>query len=608
MKKSLLRIISTLLIVTLLSGCLAGCSLSGDDLSGTEKAKLLLANTRLDSTLLQSSLNMVQNPGAPTASLILPNEDMYATLGGIKLPILSTLGSCTVNGNTYEWKMSEDYCNIDSFFDSYMVSIESSVEQAAEAIDDMKEHVKVIDKWTGSDEKNATMLSVDGSTDILYTRSEGYYSICKRTTNDKAENVYEMYYFGDTSTGVPEDVHQRSLYIPGKRYEFSLDMGSQMNLYMVLEKINGQWNMLCMSVMDSHVNVTNLVTASDITYVYDYMVPKNTSEPLTSFLSLATANQGCDLIRVQDNWFTLYSHGCSGIKSMKVTASANDIAASDGTYSTFGTVIPSIVLSNGSTIEPSQTFANGTVSYFAGNAGYCADGYILSADFSIEGDDINTRLDNYQKFLSETGIDHKVRFSTLRGYILKGQQQLDSFLGSCKWNGYTINNYSNIVKGTNVEKDSYNTFASMYDKVKDNEFVAQPLFQQNPLNGVDFTKIDTFNKGTLTWNNDAKTVSVVDMSMTISDMTLLEAGTQYTIILAYAQKDKEDASQYDPCTICPLYSENYVFTTYSEGDSFTLTQTAEFGANVEFDTTDFDLVTCIVTEEGIRVSEIIAVE
>ena len=612
MKKIFTRTITLCLLLAMSVGCLSGCGLGGSapDLTGTEKAKLLLANQRLDSSVLAGSLNMLTNSdGSLNASLVLPNDDLYATLGGISIQILEKLGTCNKKGDTYEWKAFDDYCNIDSFFDSYMVAIEASVEQATAMIDHLKTDVNVVDKWVGyKDEPIAYMLSVEGSTDTLYEKLEDGYRICKRTTNSKAENVYELFQFGEASDGRPEDVYESMVYVPGKRYEFSLDMGEQMNLYLILEKIDGEWNMLCMSAMPTHVNVTNLVTTKDITYVYDYMVPKNSSEPLNAVLSLATANRGCDLIRIQDSLFTMFLHGYKGINSMKVTASSNDINVSEGMYGSYGNVIPSIVLSNGSSIEPYQTMANDTVTYSAGIASTGVDGYMLTADFQVAGSNMSERFNNYKAFLAESGITCKVNIDKLMSYAVKGEKKLGTFLDSYKWNGYTINTYSNITKAIGVEKETFKTFATMYNDVKDNEFVDLSIYNQSAIDGINFAVVDTFSKGTLTWNDESGTVTVSDMSMTISDKTLLEAGTQYTIVIGYAQKDPEDSSKYDPCSIYPLLSENYTFTTYSEGDSFTLTQNATFNATTEFDTTGFDLIACIVTSDGIRVSEIVSVE
>lgn len=609
MKKAFTRITTLFLVLTMAVGCLSGCGFTASNLTGTEKAKLLLANQRLDSSVLNSSLNMLTNSdGSLTSSLILPNDELYATLGGISIQILEKLGTCKKSDDSYEWKAFDDYCNIDSFFDSYITVIEGSVEQASTMIDHLKTDVNVVDKWIGADETNAYMLSVEGSTDTLYQKGEGWYRICNRTTNSKAENVYELFYYGDTSTSYPEGIHETMVYVPGKRYEFSLDMGEQMNLYLVLEKIDGEWNMLCMSIMPEHVNVTNVVTTKDITYVYDYMVPKSSSESLSSTLSLVTADRACDLIRIQDGMFTMFLHGCKGIDSMKIEATSNGIYSMDGMYGTDGTATPSIVLSNGSTIEPSAVFANGAVTYGYGVASVLADGYMLTADFYVEGNTLSERLNNYKTFLAETGITYKISYDKIMNYAIKGEKQMNSFLGSYSWNGYTLETYSNIINAVASETTEFETFESMYNRVKDNEFVGFSLFSQSAIKDIDFAKIDTLNNGTITRNDEAGTISVVDMSMTISDKTLLEAGTQYTIVLGYAQKDANDSSKYDPCSVCPLSSENYVFTTYSEGDSFTLTQTAFFDANVEFDTTDFDLVACIVTPDGIRVSEIVSVE
>ena len=181
MKKLFTRTITLCLLLAMSVGCLSGCGLGGSapDLTGTEKAKLLLANQRLDSSVLAGSLNMLTNSdGSLNASLVLPNDDLYATLGGISIQILEKLGTCNKKGDTYEWKAFDDYCNIDSFFDSYMVAIEASVEQATAMIDHLKTDVNVVDKWVGyKDEPIAYMLSVEGSTDTLYEKLEDGYRI-----------------------------------------------------------------------------------------------------------------------------------------------------------------------------------------------------------------------------------------------------------------------------------------------------------------------------------------------------------------------------------------------------------------------------------------------
>ena len=77
MKKIFTRAITLCLLLAMSIGCLSGCeqSDSTSDLTGTEKAKLLLANQRLDSSVLAGSLNMLTNSdGSLNASLILPNN------------------------------------------------------------------------------------------------------------------------------------------------------------------------------------------------------------------------------------------------------------------------------------------------------------------------------------------------------------------------------------------------------------------------------------------------------------------------------------------------------------------------------------------------------
>ena len=104
-------------------------------LTGEELAKLLLADERLDTSILKGSNDLFE---AKTAANHLFSSEFISCL---KSPINMVNGTCTVTGNTYEWSNFTEYSNIGSFFDSYEANISGTVEAACSIIDVIKTDV-----------------------------------------------------------------------------------------------------------------------------------------------------------------------------------------------------------------------------------------------------------------------------------------------------------------------------------------------------------------------------------------------------------------------------------------------------------------------------------
>lgn len=618
MKKSQLRFTAFLLIITFIFCMFSGCDNSNDKNTavGTQAAKLLLANERLDTKILNESVKAVFGAdNSDKLSYGSTGDFLYGSFGKFNLPFLNQVGTFKQSGNTYEWSNFGDYSNISSFFDSYKTNAEGAVKQTIDMIDMAKSTISVTDVWVGDDIR-ATMLSVQDTSETLYERNEYGYRICKRYTNSEAQNTYEIYQCDIYDGGNKSQLHM--LCIPEQRYEFSITTQG-MGLYLIMENTRGYWNMLCISDVEHGANITNIMTSSGVSYVFDYYMPYGASSPEHSQLKIITADRSCDLISVNGNSITLYPSGFHGINCLRVTADASEVSHGesmsntakimeiDGTYST-NLAIPSIVLSNGTIINPDDTFMNGLIKYQYGNVAAVADGYHSRLDFTVEGTSLIEKLNNFNAFLIANGIQCKANMSTIISQAPTGEILLNQFLSSYNWNGYTINRGANISQAIQAEQNDFSAYETMYETVKDYELLSyDELHYSADISELDFASLDAINMGNVNFEN--YNISVKDMSVTLSDLTLIEANTNYTIQLAYAatSTDEEGNLTYDPCSVYPFSSDNKVLTTYTEGDTLTVNQTATFNSYGILDPNTFHVVAYVATADGIRVSQMVPV-
>ncbi len=584
-------------------------------LSGKDITKLLLANKRLDSSLLKDSNDILL---ADTSEVIRTNMSSFieCALRPNRGSLISPKATCTISGSTYKWSGFDSYCNITSFFNSYENAIKGCVEQTSDAIDYAKQYIGGLDVWVpGNVDSQYYMLSVSGNAEYLYEKDSLGYSVCSRYANDEGKNVYEIYdYQNDSTNGVTKTY---MLYIPDERYEFSLDMGQKMNLYVIAENTRGYWNMYYVSDMGDHANATNLMSTSKIGYQFDYMLGSNYQGGITGSMTFVSQDKTCDYIKVNGNTVTLLPCGFNGIKSFKITASGNEVVNqgnessttkviknSEGSYFTYSGGVE-IELSSGNVIKQGDTFCDGKVKYNYGNVTLVADyGYYPDIQFEVEGDSVDEIISNFTQFLTANSITCKGNIQNIIDNAVTGDILLNQFPASYEWNGYTLDTYANIKSAISKEKTSFTTFDNMYNKVKNNK-TATITQLGNSLLAYDFAKLDSFNAGKVTYNNGKLTVS--GMSATLKDFALVDKNGKYCISLALASVSESDSSAFDLCTMVPLESSNKQFATYTSGDAFTLSQSADFDVNVSLPQGTYYLVAYVSTEDGLPVSVLTAV-
>lgn len=612
MKKNIFFIVATALCASLLFGCKGDTTTDNPtteepyttNLSGEEIAKLLLASERLDSTVLSKGSNILE---AREAFNYIGSNDFINCL---ILPKIYLQGTCNVSGNTYEWSEFTDYCNIESFFSSYETNISSTVENACSLIDIIKENANITDKWIKYNHEDTTqyMLMVDGVSETLIESSDVSYRICKRYTDSAARNVYEIcqydyetansYYFS---------------YIPGDSYEFVSKLNGRTDICVIGDNTDGLWNLFYTVDTGDHCNASYVMSGSDVSYIFNFMIFDNKD----NYAELAIASGGLtsDILRIYDNEVSIYPNAFSGIKCLrlitdKVTTSHDDSSADileiNGTYSTVN-ASPSIVLSNGTVIEPfnyenltaeeadaiyeSVHFRNGVIS-----AG--ADGYTTTLSFYVPGSSLTERLHNLKAYLTSVGITCNYNFDTIISKAGTGSALLNQFLNSYKLNGMSISNYSNTVAAMNSYNTKFDANAALLNNVKDYDVVLinkEEFLAEN----YDFSSISDISSANTDFADD--TLSVDSLSLTLDNLYLIDEGSSYTIKLAFAAKPENGI--YDSCQMAILASDNEVYTTYESGDTFTLSQNATYSMDLELTFGEYDIVGYIATSNDIRVSE-----
>ena len=578
MKKIVALVLTTVLLCTLFAGCNGGPA--GTELSGTELAKLLLANQRLDAGALTNGFEI----SGMTTQLSAPED----TARRIKLL------SASISGGTATWKDFTVYCDIKSFFDSYTQGIENDAQQYAELIDIVKNDIGVTGQWLTYDNGSAIMLVVEANQEVIYERMDWGYRVCRRYTNSSAQSVYEMYIL-EMESDISIDVQGRMLYIPGARYEFTLDYrkaDNTGNLYIVAEKDRGYWNMFYAGYEGDSANICSFVQTGDLAFS---VISNVRSEGLISGpIAFSAPDLSYDIVMVQENMFEMYAGGFNGISAIKAPDSActgNYLQDANAGW---------VVTDSGAQIRSGDVFAGETVTCSGIWASYddYGDSQITRGNVSltVAGDTIAERFANFSAFLSEVGITCKYSLNTLQSKVTAANTLVEEFENYYRFNGYAVDSLESLRKGIAAEDAAMAAFDAMYEAVKD-----YPEGEMSPFRGsvenYDFPAVESLS-GTATMEGGV--VTVKDLSAILSDLTLIEDSEQYTLALAlvYLNGDAYGDAVILDCSGTPDSS-------FTLGSDLKVTQSAAYLLPECSRAGTCTVVAYVATADGIRVSQMV---
>ncbi len=600
MKKICSIIISLCLCITIFTGCDGSGTISNNNekgnRTGKEIAELLLANERLNS----SALSVENGVGGLKANASMGTQMSF-------LPIASFTGSDF-----------EQECNMLDFFQSFMENIQTEANRVADAIDYMKETITFTDVWvpdSGIGEDGKMLLTVDANAETLFQYSKELLLVCRRYTDENANDVYEILRV-ELATG--NKCYQK--YSPNRWYEFSFRYNDVANsdMFLVMENTRGYWNMFTTYWIDDptevRTNMQNLISTGDATYV-NYGRIYRSGYQFENYTGFTDAGQNSDLVSILENTVEINLAAFSGIAKVET----------DG-----DNFITSATTTSGITLTPDQTIGDGSITF---RHGYGLVDRLTTGTMAFqmpEGMTPKAMVESLMAALKELGITCKYSMDTVLANANNAVQLGRDFASYYKWNGYFMNGLDNVEKAMEVDTKKHQDLLDAYETVKNNKQIeaSEKGFQ---FSGFDFSKVTKVSSGTVTFS-DGK-VMVKNLSATITNLAVLDAQETYSIQLALAKLNDTAAQNnakstslvsYKNITLLDLiplggsvdadYTNAIILSqtggetaTYESGETFSLSQTAEFTLPNVTEAGMYTVVAYVATEDGIRVSEMIPV-
>lgn len=573
------------ILCVLLSATLAVCGLAScgsAEVSGKEIAKLLLANERLDATVL------TEREGIASADI----ENLSSVL---KKPVPVTLAS--LNGSDYG--PNTDMLN---YFNSFLEEIERSTEKYAGFISAVKEDINVTDVWIEMGEE--LLLKVDAGTETIFVRDGECTSICHRYTDQNGKNVYEMY----EKLGTFEIY---MLFVEDERYEFTYKENAENTTNIVIEKSRGYWNMFTVYDAGEGKNTQTLVSTGDSAFTYHGYINDSGYE-FGQLVTLMDEGMNSDVVNVtgpDGTGVEIFVGAFSGIGN--ITTDADNAVTS--------------VTIGSNTINAQDMFEEYGIR-FNGGAEHQAVVNTVNLLFETQETDATSAVLKVYDLLSDLGAKCKYNMNSIADDANGAVALAKSFPQYYTWQGIKIENSASVNSAEEKVWEKAGVLYSMYEEVKDAKKV-QATSKGAVFDGYSFATVDSLSSGNITVEDG--TVLVSGLSMKLSNLEVFDQGENYAVNLALAKLDSDSAAKYENVsgnidmefiTLCDVVTlsgssdadytaavlmekEGGELAAYSSGGSFSLTQSATFTLPECDEYGVYTLVAYAATEDGIRVSE-----
>lgn len=577
--------------------------------NGTDAAKLLLANERLDSSVLEGS-NNIFTKGKKAFSKIVNETRRYT----VKYAGRPNETYTEIDGDTIKWYNDVDYSNFNSFFESYATNIENSALRGGQLIDDTKKYIRVIDKWVNVGGQEY-LLKVNEVSETIYSRMNNYVEMCKRYTNEAGLDVYEMYTQSNLDT-------VRMKYIPGLVYEFTISNG-EFTHYLFAENYKGYWTVSSLTNIESYEFEGNLIeTASILTMIlkdeacYQFATTVFNDRPAEiNSVKIISADHKTDLIDITPHSFTLYNTGIKGLDYIKIEASEerrgefknnpeldrntyvyvqnsiDDNGNPYTIYTTSGYKSATAVLENGMEFTEGDTFIDDQIRVGRIDVGYVAgcDSY-GSIPFYTTSTNLDENFELIKAFLNETNITFRRELETVLNSAEFALNDAPNFAKYYKWNGYSVNDIAQIKLAMNAEQQKTKNLQAAYDLIKDSEVIDYE--NQKAMNeNMYFADLELVKDMVI--SNEGFTITLSESEVKVSDTLLFVDKEYYKLVLGLLNEDG---------SIIPLYNERETATQFVKGNEFTTSQQLTVEIPI-LNEGKYVLVVYVATkDEGIRVT------
>ena len=487
MKKSIFTILLLTFIIPFLFSCDKGSN--NEYIDGTDAAKLLLAQERLNEDIVNGSGNLFTTGEEAFNRIVRETRNYNKRFAGRPNETYTE-----IDGDTYKWYNDIEYSNFNSFFDSYAVNIEHSAKSGSELIDYVKKNIRVIDVWV--DYKYAKyLLKVEKTSEMIFTvDNDGFVDICKRSTDENGNDVYELMQISASAT-------IRMKYIPGLLYEFGIMMndGEGYSHYLYADNSKGYWNIISTGnpnttihpdgLVFENVNFEALMMKDEAFYQFGYSLDnQGWSNGEVNSITLISNDGKTDLVTIGAGFANLFNTGIRGLDHIEITASpefvgdydpnfnnikyvyAQDNVDENGKpymiYTTSGYKSATAVLENGKLLNEGDRLVNDKVTIGRIDVGYVAgcDAY-GTIPLRIEADNINDTFNILVEFLDQTGLSFRRDLETILNGADFALKDVKHFSEYFQFNGYNIDSLENGKKALALEKKKFDELKNAYEAV-----------------------------------------------------------------------------------------------------------------------------------------------
>lgn len=593
------KVISLILVVTMMLGMvsiLSGCKIVK---GGTEAAKLLLANERLDAEILSGDIDLGFGGFLNTSSV--ETE--------VSLPKIYADGS----GKTskYTWSNFAIDNEVASQFESFVLNTQHYASIASEDIDNMKQRVGIVDKWVQVGlEKH--MLRVFESRDMLLVDGEwDQDDVIYRYTDENANNVYEMYSFINYDDGTSGK--GKFLCIPGQRYEtYNIHSGGMCD-YFMMENTRGYWMITRFGYAPRE---NGIVDASFTTMIIKdglgcaaYVSLSNgehseLSEPCSSMFTVVDMENGCELITAMTSGGRYSFNVPLAAISSGLVSVGGDEAHVDEDGIVFSGVLNVINTVKGSyesdhRSEDDIYFSGGDVNYDYGKENYSGN-LNFKTPMDTEEVPLRSALTQLVDYLGYVGLTLRGDVDTMVNGINHASLIGEEFGSIFEWNGYKMSSPENFTLANDVLLDEIDAAKADYDEAKD---FGTAVIRQRLDGSVEFADLGILAMGENNYSDG--TVSLSGIGTQLNDTTLLESGKEYTLKVALALCDENGNPS--SVNIVPLEGGNGEKTRFNDG-GIALSASGSYAVPKNLIEGDYALVVYGASaDSGIRVTEMIKI-
>ncbi len=554
----------SLFVALLLCISFVGCSLFGTPVTGTEGAKLLLANKRLNAEALKGKEDIFSSGKEAFANLALKAEENFKKHVSSEGVSLQTLGYGVGFLEKATANSLKEISNSYSYLENITGIIISMANSGGELIDNVKKHVRVVNKWV----KNGSTqyyLEVNENSETLFSRTDEQLDICTRYKDELGRDVYELY----ISNNIGE---HRVKYIPGIRYEMTEILYQSGSQYFIADHSRGHWQAYIVGEYEGRFNVSTLVltdkTCSSANYdpetcnVRDVMMISQDRK--TDILGIQREVDHTRFV-ISLNGFEGYSYVDDGI----------------------------LVLADGRELRSNQELSGQGVTIQNIVSSESAYGIEASFELAIYGESRTDEVATLKQLISDWGLKCRRDLDTVILGVNTAYSEAEKLIKNYRWQGNSVKGTAGMKKAITTEKQLLEAFSKKYSLIKDAEVIDVANTFALTLN-INFAPVTASEATFATYEN--YTVHITnEYTLTVNDTALFVDAEQYVIEYALADALGNLAHV--------EMMEELNKTTFTGEKSFSVkatTGTIDFGA---LEAGEYTLVAYIATADGIRTSD-----